>query len=248
LEPIIENPFGVHDHDILSGRGAFVNGHIGNARLRTLASERKIQFDSGGYTEKRALATEIVQIIKALDPPGRFLKRSKKNKPEDEQLLLLQQQQQQLLLQQQQQQQQDGQGNMFNLPPRGLDGTWEELSDEKSIHKACQVMRDIDRPDRKDRELRRAKKKQKLLDPKGDEVVAVKGEPSGDTTGTTKTTTLPEGDEKDSKEEETTAEKAAVKEAIAATEEALDKALDAVPDASKVKTTPAIDGETVIMV
>jgi adenine-specific DNA glycosylase len=70
---------------------------------------------------------------------GRFLKRSKKNsKPEEEQqqLLLLQQQQQRLLLQQQQQQ--VGQGNMFNLPPRGLDGTWEELSDEKSIHKACQ--------------------------------------------------------------------------------------------------------------
>jgi hypothetical protein len=54
LEPIIENPFGVHDHDILSGRGAFVNGHIGNHRLRTLALERKIQFDGGNYTEKRA--------------------------------------------------------------------------------------------------------------------------------------------------------------------------------------------------
>ncbi len=67
----------MHDHDILSGRGAFVNGHIGNNRLRILAQERKIQFDSGNYTEKRALATEIVQIIKALEPPGRFLKRVK---------------------------------------------------------------------------------------------------------------------------------------------------------------------------
>jgi hypothetical protein len=53
------------------------------------------------------------------------------------------------------------------LPPRGLDGTWEELNDEKAIHKACQVMRDIDRPDRKDREVRRRKKLK--LGPDGEE-------------------------------------------------------------------------------
>ena len=34
------------------------------------------------------------------------------------------------------------------LPPRGLEGPWEELSDEKCVHKACQVMRDLRRPDR----------------------------------------------------------------------------------------------------
>mmetsp|Transcript_240 Transcript_240/g.493 ORF Transcript_240/g.493 Transcript_240/m.493 type:complete len:233 (+) Transcript_240:410-1108(+) len=32
---------------------------------------------------------------------------------------------------------------------------WEELSDDKAIHKACQVMRDISRPDRKYREERK---------------------------------------------------------------------------------------------
>lgn len=126
LDPIIENPFGVHDHDVLSGRGAFVNGHIGNQRLRGLAIERKIQFDKGNYSEKRALATEIVGIIRSLDPPGRFLKRVTggnvvPTKAADD---------------------------TWVLPPRKLDGSWEELSDDKAIHKACQVMRDINRPDR----------------------------------------------------------------------------------------------------
>lgn len=185
IEPIIENPFGVHDHDILSGRGAFVNGHVGNQRLRKLSLERKVQFDAGNYTEKRALATEVVQIIRSLEPPGRFLKRVSTPKKAAKE------------------------GNDWVLPPRGVDGEWEELNDDKAIHKACQVMRDIDRPDRKDRELRRAKKKQK----------------GGKTPEKAKDsmTVLAE----------TTAEKAAVEEAVAATEEALDKALGAATESKK---------------
>jgi hypothetical protein len=47
--------------------------------------------------------------------------------------------------------------------PDLIDGVWEQLSDDKAIHKACQVMRDINRPDRKFREERKeARKKQKL--------------------------------------------------------------------------------------
>ena len=37
--------------------------------------ERKAQFDVGSYTEKRSLAAEIVQKIRELDPPGRFLQK-----------------------------------------------------------------------------------------------------------------------------------------------------------------------------
>jgi hypothetical protein len=228
LEPIIENPFGVHDHDVLSGRGAFVNGHVGNSRLRTLALERKIQFDSGNYTEKRSLATEIVQIVRALKPPGRFLKKvsakvaakaaaaaaEKDSTEKDESNGLLE----------------DG---------------WEELSDEKAIHKACQVMRDIDRPDRKDRELRRAKKKQKL----------VPGEPGEDKEEETveETPVKGEGDKEDStttKEEKTTAmdvlastsvEKT-VQDAVAETEQALDSALDAVSEVKeKVEEAESVE-------
>jgi hypothetical protein len=212
LEPIIENPFGVHDHDVLSGRGAFVNGHIGNSRLRTLALERKAQFDSGNYTEKRSLATEIVQIVRALKPPGRFLKKvsakaaavaaaaAEKDSTDKD-------------------------------VPKGLDDGWEELSDEKAIHKACQVMRDIDRPDRKDRELRRAKKKQKLAPGDEDKEATVDEE----------TPVKGDGDKETSTKEEkakatamdvlasTSAEKT-VQDAVAETEQALDSALDAASD------------------
>ena len=56
-----------------------MNGHIGNERLRKMALERKSEFDSGTYTEKRKLATEIVDVItKTLSPPGRFLKKASK--------------------------------------------------------------------------------------------------------------------------------------------------------------------------
>jgi len=226
LEPIIENPFGVHDHDILSGRGAFVNGHIGNQRLRTLAMERKMQFDGGNYTEKRALATEIVQIIKSLDPPGRFLRRKARTKASENTT---------------------GE-NQWNLPPRGLDGSWELLNDEKSIHKACQVMRDIDRPDRKDRELRRAKKKQKVVVPAGTSIATKPQEVEQDSGMEMEKGEVDDHeDDKDSMAvlAETTAEKAAVDEAVAATEEALDKALCAVPD--KVKPVTMDIAETAIV-
>ena len=262
LEPIIENPFGVHDHDILSGRGAFVNGHVGNHRLRTLAMERKAQFDAGNYTEKRALATEIVQIIKSLDPPGRFLKRMPKSKASEIK---------------------SGE-NQWNLPARGLDGSWEELNDEKSIHKACQVMRDIDRPDRKEMLLRRATKKQKKQQQEQQRhlhvvnTIPVEAAGGGAYARTHPTTTIiaPVDDSKaainaaavaaavamattdsnviikdaiDSSAiresamsvlaETTVAEKAAVDEAVAATEEALDKALDAVPNTRKPPPPPS---------
>ena len=112
LQPIVENPFGVHDHDVLCGRGAFVNGHIGNQRLRDLAIERKAQFDRGSYTEKRGLATEVVTIIRSLNPPGRFLQRA--SAPSDPPA--------------------EGATSITKGPQQ--DGsTWEELSDEKAIHK-----------------------------------------------------------------------------------------------------------------
>ena len=60
-----------------------MNGHVGNCRLRNLAIERKQKFDNGNFTEKQALATEIVTIIRSLDPPGRFLKKVTKTTASD---------------------------------------------------------------------------------------------------------------------------------------------------------------------
>jgi hypothetical protein len=98
----------------------------GNQRLRKFAAERKAEFDAGSYTEKRALALEIVVRIKTLDPPGRFMRKAK--------------------------------------PNEATDSEWVEVDSEKAIHKACQVMRDIDRPDRRARDERRRLKKMQKVD------------------------------------------------------------------------------------
>lgn len=171
MAPIIENPYGVHDHDVLSGRGALINGHVGNTAFRGLCLERKTQFDAGNYSEKRALATEVVNIIRNQNPPGRFLKRATR-----------------------------ADGGTGEHDVVATEGEWVELTDEKAVHKACQVMRDIARPDRVG-----GRKKSKR---DGDE---------------------PEMKDSMTILAETTAEASAVEEAVAATEEALDKALDSVP-------------------
>lgn len=178
MAPIVENPYGVHDHDVLSGRGAFVNGHIGNENFRKLCAERKAQFDAANYSEKRTLATEVVNITRNKDPPGRFLKRAPKKEGA--------------------------------LTEGGVESEWEELSMDKAIHKACQVMRDLDRPDRQGdrRRSKKAKTEEMALIPEGD---------GGAYEAKDSMTLLAE----------TTAEASAVEEAVAATEEALDSALDA---------------------
>jgi len=117
-QPLVECPEGVHPHDVLAGRGAFVNGHPGNQRLRELAAERKDAFDAASYTEKKNLAIGVVESIRQLQPPGRFL-------------------------------------------AKDSEGVWTELNYEKCVHKACQVMRDYKRADRKDREVRRQVRKER---------------------------------------------------------------------------------------
>lgn len=133
--PLTENPRGVNENDVLCGRGAFVNGHTGNLQLRTMAQERKDRFDKGGYTTKRSLALEIVTLIRNLEPPGRFLKRPDPHKP--------------LVFDE----------ASYVVAPLGEDPGWLEVDEERAIHKTCQVMRDIDRADRKERDERRRRKK-----------------------------------------------------------------------------------------
>jgi hypothetical protein len=195
-ELLVENPFGVHDHDVLSGRGAFVNGHVGNERLRVLAQERKTQFDTGNYSEKRSLATEIVTFVRSLDPPGRFMKRvdPTKSKPVDD-------------------------SEEANL---ALEAGWEELSDEKAIHKSCQVMRDIDRADRKDREER---KKIRILKKEGNLPDTPQGTAKGASHDTPSSVEVLGGI--------TVGTSEVVDEAVAAAEEAMDKALKAAAGGNK---------------
>ena len=238
------NPFGVHAHDVLSGRGAYVNGHVGNARLRKLALERKPQFDGGNYTEKRQLASEIVTIIKSLDPPGRFLKKASKELLEAHEKAAAETKEEapkegeaakKEETKTTEEATKEGEAAKADeakpeaaseptapaLPPL-VDGVWEELSDDKAIHKACQVMRDISRPDRKYREERkeerlknkRNNKRRKLND----------GAPAAETETKKEETT--DGASTEVKEESSTA---------VAVEDVVDKALNAPAPAASVE-------------
>lgn len=131
--PIVETPTGVQTWDVLCGRGAFVNGHEGNQKLRALALERKARFDAANYQEKRVLAEEIVEQIQS-QLGGRFLKRPSTENSTTEPYPVV-------------------------VPPSRDDAGWVQLNKVKSIHKACQVMRDMDRVDRRAREEKRRLKK-----------------------------------------------------------------------------------------
>jgi hypothetical protein len=227
-EQIAENPFGVHDHDILCGRGAFVNGHIGNARLRDLAHARKKPFDSGNYTEKRTLAMEVVTLIRSLNPPGRFLKRVDPTKTPVTPTPVVK----------------TAEDKTPSDEPaaRILEAGWEELSDEKAIHKACQVMRDIDRADRKDREERRKMRKLKK-DGKLPETPQEGTEGDAKVEGNQQDQAMTQEAASDPMEilaETTVVASQVVEEAVAAAEEAMDKALEAAAENSKAPA-PAVE-------
>jgi len=62
-----------NDHDVLSGRGNFVNSHFGNINFRSLVTLNKLPYVAADKRQKCLFATKIVDEIKKLDPPGRFL-------------------------------------------------------------------------------------------------------------------------------------------------------------------------------
>ena len=101
---------------------------------------RKCEFDAGNYTEKRKLATEIVTIIKELQPPGRFLSLPKMQSTNKV----------------------DTGNEQCSMAPNVAVSNWEEVGLDKAIMKACQVMRDIDRADRKYRVDRKASRLNRL--------------------------------------------------------------------------------------
>lgn len=67
----IETP---HDHDVLSGRGNFVNYHAGNEHFRALVRKYKLAYVACPKPQKGKFSKMIVDEIRALNPPGRFLK------------------------------------------------------------------------------------------------------------------------------------------------------------------------------
>jgi hypothetical protein len=69
-----------HEHDVLSGRGNFVNYHAGNEYFRSLVRSHKIAYIACPKPQKGKFSRIIVDEIRNRDPPGRFLKQDAETK------------------------------------------------------------------------------------------------------------------------------------------------------------------------
>lgn len=69
-----------HDHDVLSGRGNFVNYHAGNEHFRALVRKHKLEYVRCPKPQKGKFSRIIVDEIKSRNPPGRFLKQDAQTK------------------------------------------------------------------------------------------------------------------------------------------------------------------------
>jgi hypothetical protein len=69
-----------HDHDVLSGRGNFVNYHAGNEYFRSLVRSHKIAYIACPKPQKGKFSRIIVDEIRNRNPPGRFLKQDSETK------------------------------------------------------------------------------------------------------------------------------------------------------------------------
>ncbi|GFH50893.1 hypothetical protein CTEN210_07369 [Chaetoceros tenuissimus] len=67
----------INENDVLCGRGGATNSHSGNRSYRKLVKKMKQKYLSAKKKDKPHVAGEVVDIIRQLDPPGRFLKKSK---------------------------------------------------------------------------------------------------------------------------------------------------------------------------
>ena len=69
-----------HEHDVLSGRGNFVNYHAGNEHFRALVRKHKVDYVKCPKRQKGKFSKMIVDEIKNRNPPGRFLKQDASTK------------------------------------------------------------------------------------------------------------------------------------------------------------------------
>lgn len=65
-----------NENDVLCGRGGRINSHAGNVQFRDIIHSKKKEYlaPSTKKLEKAHIAAGIVNDIRTMDPPGRFLK------------------------------------------------------------------------------------------------------------------------------------------------------------------------------
>jgi len=76
-ELLVQQTIGIitpHPHDVLSGRGAGVNHHPGNAHYRNLVKNYKMEYFRSPAPAKKQIIQVIVDKIVGKNPPGRFIR------------------------------------------------------------------------------------------------------------------------------------------------------------------------------
>jgi len=64
----------INENDVLSGRGGTINCHPGNVRFRNLVVQYKDAYKKANTRfEKMTISDKIVNTIRTMNPPGRFL-------------------------------------------------------------------------------------------------------------------------------------------------------------------------------
>mmetsp|Transcript_13533 Transcript_13533/g.23028 ORF Transcript_13533/g.23028 Transcript_13533/m.23028 type:complete len:409 (-) Transcript_13533:781-2007(-) len=69
----------ISQNDVLCGRGGLTNHHTGNVFFRRLVRIKQEAYLLATKREKAGVAKEIVDVIRHLSPPGRFLKKDPQN-------------------------------------------------------------------------------------------------------------------------------------------------------------------------
>lgn len=69
-----------HQNDVLSGRGNNVNLHSGNKNYRSVVQKLKNEYIAAPKPKKPQYARMVVDAIRNLNPPGRFLKQDSETK------------------------------------------------------------------------------------------------------------------------------------------------------------------------
>lgn len=79
LSPYATPSFQISHNDVLCGRGGLTNHHPGNVFFRRLVRMKQEAYLLATKREKAGVAREIVDVIRNLSPPGRFLKKDQQN-------------------------------------------------------------------------------------------------------------------------------------------------------------------------
>ncbi len=72
------------ENDILLGRGGNGFKHLGNQKLRDISNGYFYRYNNVKKSEKPLIVKAIWEQFKAMDPPGRFLKRKPSSAPDEE--------------------------------------------------------------------------------------------------------------------------------------------------------------------